>query len=596
VKSGFKIRWQRLVFPLDPCYPSSMNFPTPDLEFSSRRSPVLARRGMVATSQPLAVAAGLETLQAGGNAADAAVATAAALNVTEPTSTGIGGDCFALYYDSAAGRVTALNGSGRAPAALTLDRLRREGFGDELPPFHPYTVTVPGACAGWFDLVAAHGRLQMEAVLAPAVRLAEAGFPVSPLTAYFWGRGAERQLRSASGGHELTIDGRGPRPGELFRNPGLARTLRAVAEGGKEAFYQGEIAAAIAAVVQSAGGCLAVSDLAAHHSTWEEPIRVDYRGLRVWECPPNGQGLAALLALQLLEGFDLASLPPLSSARLHLMIEAMRLAFADARGYVADPAFNPAPLAGLLSPGYAAGRRRLIDPSRASLDRERGVPPAASDTVYLSVVDGEGNACSFINSNYMGFGTGLVPSGWGFTLQNRGHNFSLDPDHPNALAPGKRPYHTIIPAMLTRPASEAGAQPVTRPVSQPGAYPLAEPESSGGEELFASFGVMGGFMQPQGHLQVVVALLDDALDPQAALDRPRFCIEDGAAGGAVSLEAGIPGSVLDELLALGHPVKPVSGHARAVFGRGQVILRDAESGVLWGGSDPRADGCAMGVI
>ena len=539
------------------------------IEFTSRRSPVLGTRGMVATSQPLAVAAGLEILAQGGNAADAAVATAAALNVTEPTSTGIGGDCFALYYDSAARQVTALNGSGRAPADLTLERLRREGIRGELPPFHPYTITVPGACAGWCDLVEAHGRLAMPQVLAPAVRLAEEGFPVAPITAYFWGRGAERQLRQAPGGLELTINGRAPLAGELFRNPGLGKTFRAVAEGGKGAFYQGEIAAAIEAVVQGAGGCLKAVDLAAHESTWDEPISTDYHGLRLWECPPNGQGLAALLALNILEGFELGKLPPLSAERLHLEIEAMRLAFADARWYIADPASHPAPLAVLLSKEYAAQRRKLIDAGRANLSQARGSPAAASDTVYLSVVDGEGNACSFINSNYMGFGTGIVPAGWGFSLQNRGHNFSLDPAHPNALAPGKRPYHTIIPAMATLPSED------------------------GSEDLFASFGVMGGFMQPQGHMQVVVALADDSVDPQAALDRPRFCIGDGTAGGGVSLEAGIPDETMEQLGIMGHPVEMVKGHARALFGRGQIITRDTESGVLWGGSDPRADGCAM---
>ncbi len=537
------------------------------MRFASRRSAVYGTRGMVATSQPLAVAAGLEVLAAGGNAADAAVATAAALNVTEPTSTGIGGDAFALYYEAASGQVFALNGSGRAPQALTLERLRREGL-TELPPFHPYTVTVPGACAAWCDLVTRFGRLDMATVLAPAIRLAEEGFPVAPVTAYFWARGVERQLRHAPNGHELTIAGRAPRAGEIFRNPGLARTFRAVAERGKAAFYQGEIAAAIAAVVQQAGGCLTVDDLAAHQSTWETPIYVDYRGVRVWECPPNGQGLTALLALNLLEGFDLAALPPLSAERLHLLIEALRLAFADARHYVADPAFAPAPLTALLSKDYAAERRRRIHPQRATLDQRHGTPVAASDTVYLTVVDGEGNACSFINSNYMGFGTGIVPKGWGFTLQNRGHNFTLDPAHPNALAPGKRPYHTIIPAMLTRPTAD-------------------------GEQLLASFGVMGGFMQPQGHVQVAVALLDDGLDPQAALDRPRFCITDGTAGGRVALEDGIPLEVMARLAQMGHPVAPVTGHARALFGRGQVIWRDPDGGVLIGGSDPRADGCAM---
>ncbi|MEW5872683.1 MAG: gamma-glutamyltransferase family protein [Chloroflexota bacterium] len=539
------------------------------MKFASHRSPVFSKRGIVAASQPLAVAAGLEILAQGGNAADAAVATAAALNVTEPTSTGLGGDCFALYYQAASRQVSALNGSGRAPAALTLERLRREGFGEALPPYHAYTVTVPGACAGWCDLVERFGSLPLGRSLAPATRLAQEGFPVAPLTAQFWQRGAQAQLRTALGGGELTIDGRGPRPGEIFRNPGLARTLRTISEGGKSAFYQGEIAEAIARTVQAAGGCMTVADLAAHHSTWEPAIHTDYRGVRIWECPPNGQGLTALLALNILEGFDLQALAPLSAARLHLEIEALRLAFADTRWYVADPAFAPAPLHALLSKEYAAGRRSLIDPGRAQPGQLRGEPAAGSDTVYFSVVDEQGNACSFINSNYMGFGTGIVPAGWGFSLQNRGHNFSLQPGHPNALAPGKRPYHTIIPALATRPALD------------------------GGENLYACFGVMGGFMQPQGHLQVVTTLVDDGLDPQAALDRPRFCIQDGTAGGAVALEEGIPVDVMSSLSEMGHTVEPVSGLRRALFGRGQVILREAETGVLWGGSDPRADGCAM---
>jgi gamma-glutamyltranspeptidase/glutathione hydrolase len=527
---------------------------------------------MVATSQPLAVAAGLEVLDAGGNAADAAVATAAALNVTEPTSTGIGGDCFALYYEAATGVVTALNGSGRAPAALTLDLLAREGFARELPPFHAHTVTVPGACAGWCDMVERHGRLNMARVLAPAIRLAEEGYPVAPITAHFWERGVERQLRNALGGMTLTTNGRAPRAGEIFRNPDLANTFRIVAEGGKKAYYEGQIGADVAAAVRASGGVMSEADLAAHVSTWDEPVSTVYRGVRLWECPPNGQGLAALLALNLLEGFDVAALPPHSPERLHLQIEAMRLAFADAGWYVADPVFSPAPLAGLLSKAYAAERRKLLHPARATINPERGSPKSSSNTVYLTVVDGEGNACSFINSNYSGFGTGIVPSGRGFTLQNRGHNFSLDPAHPNALAPRKRPYHTIIPAMATRDADGS---------------------------LFASFGVMGGFMQPQGHMQVLCALVDDAVDPQAALDRPRFCIEapgaapqDAVAGG-VALEEGIPDETRARLSDMGHPVNLVRGYGRALFGRGQIILRDPVTGVLTGGSDPRADGCAM---
>ena len=344
-----------------------------------------------------------------------------------------------------------------------------------------------------------------------------------------------------------------------------------MAENGKSAFYQGKIAQAIVSVVQEAGGCLTLEDLASHTATWNTPISTTYRGYRVWECPPNGQGLTALLGLNILEGFDVASQKPLSAERLHLQIEALRLAFADTRWYVTDPAFSTIPLERLLSKTYANERRRLINLQRATLDQVKGTPTSSSDTVYLTVVDADGNACSFINSNYMGFGTGIVPQGWGFTLQNRGHNFSLDAQHPNALAPGKRPYHTIIPSLITKSGVEK-------------------------EELFASFGVMGGFMQPQGHLQVASALIDDKLDPQAALDRSRFCISRGEAGGDVALEEGLSPQVIAKLEEMGHPVRFVSGYGRAVFGRGQVILRDADTGVLWGGSDPRADGCAMGGI
>jgi gamma-glutamyltranspeptidase/glutathione hydrolase len=526
---------------------------------------VYSRNGIVATSQPLATAAGLEILSKGGNAADAAVAAGAALNVTEPTSTGIGGDMFALFYSAKTKQVTALNGSGRAPAALTLDRLKKDGFSTDLPPFHAHTVTVPGACAGWFDLIERHGSLTIPMIVAPAIRLAREGFPVAPLTAHSWQRAAQNQLRSALNGSEVTIDGRGPNPGEIFRNPNLARTFETVASRGPSAFYQGEIAEAIVRVIQEAGGCMTMEDLASHVSTWEEPISVMYRGLHVHECPPNGQGITALIALNILEGFDLASTTPLSAERLHIMIEAMRLAFADSRWYVADPAFSDVPVPQLLSKEYAAARRRLIDAEHATIDPRRGAPVSSSGTVYLSVVDRSGNACSFINSNYWGFGTGIVPKGFGFTLQNRGHNFSLDPDHPNALEPRKRPYHTIIPAMVTR---------------QDGS-------------LYASYGVMGGFMQPQGHVQVLSALVDDGLDPQAALDRPRFCIDAEAAGGGVALEEGISMEAASRLEEMGHSIYAVSGYNRSLFGRGQVILRDPDIGVLAAGSDPRADGCAM---
>ena len=533
--------------------------------FDSHRSPVLGTRGTVASSQPLATAAGLSVLARGGNAADAAVATAAALNVTEPMSTGIGGDCFALYYDAATREVTALNGSGCAPRGLDLARVRADGFANGLPIYHPHTVTVPGACAGWCDFIERHGSLPMRDVLSPAIALAEEGFPVAPMTAIIWRGGIPKQLPASPGGRHLMLKDRAPNPGEIFRNPALGDTFRRVAEEGAAGFYSGEVAGAIVKVLNDRGGAMHEDDLAAHRSTWESPISTVYRGLRVWECAPNGQGLAALLALNLLRGFELQGQDPLGPDRFHLMIEAMRLGFADARWHVADPAFVEVPVAALLSDEYADARRALIREDRADTSPRRGQPIASSDTVYLCTADARGNACSFINSNYMGFGSGLVPDGFGFALQNRGHNFSLDPAHPNALAPGKRPYHTIIPGLLTR-------------------------ERDG--SLYGPFGVMGGFMQPQGHMQVVVAMADDDADPQAALDRSRFQIDEPDGGGAVALETGVPDATLDALAQRGHDVRRADGWARVAFGRGQIIRREAD-GVWVAGSDPRADGCAM---
>ena len=538
--------------------------PDVPLPFRSRRSAVHASRGLVASSQPLATEAGIAILREGGNAADAAVATAAVLALTEPMSTGLGGDMFALHYEGTSGKITALNGSGRAPSRLSLDLLRDQGFADALPPLHAHNVTVPGACAGWCDLVDRHGSLGMDRLLAPAVRLAKEGFPVAPLTALHWAVGAERQLRRAPGGSRLLVDGRAPSAGEVFRNPDLARTFEAIAKHGKEAFYRGDLARRIAAAVQAAGGVMTTEDLAAHHSTWDEPLSTAYRGVRLWECPPNGQGLVALLTLNLLAHLELPE-DGVSTDRLHLVIEALRLAFADGRRYVADPAKAQVPTKALLSEAYARDRSRRIDPGKANLRAAPGTPAAGSDTVYFSVADGAGNACSFINSNYMGFGTGIVPEGAGFALQNRGANFSLEAGHPNALAPGKRPYHTLIPAMATRADGS----------------------------LFACFGVMGGFMQPQGHVQVLLALLD-GLDPQAALDRPRVCLDEGEPAGTVLLEDGLPEATVRGLAERGHRTQLVTGLERTVFGRGQVILRDPETGVLRGGSDPRADGCAIG--
>ena len=543
------------------------------LDATSRRSNVLARRGMVATSQPLAALAGLRMLLDGGNAADAAVATAAALAVVEPMSTGIGGDAFALFYDANAApdhRVTALNGSGRAPAGLRLDDLRRAGL-DEIALDSPHSVTVPGTVAAWADLLARHGTMPLAATLQPAIEYARGGYPVSEIIAANWQRG-EAKLGRLPSGAELLPGGRAPRAGAIVRLPELAGTLQAIADGGAEAFYLGETGRRIAAFVQQQGGKLDMADLASHRSTWDAPISTEYRGLRVWECPPNGQGLAALLALNIVAGDDLAALPP--AERWHLLIEAMRLAFADARRWVADPAFVDLPLAELLSPAYSARRRGQIDPQRANPDPRSGLPAAEalpvqpaprSDTVYLSAVDGEGNACSFINSLYYGFGSGLVAPGTGVALQNRGALFSLDPEHPNRLEPGKRPYHTIIPALATQ-----------------------------GDDLWASFGVMGGFMQPQGHVQVLANLLDLGLSPQEALDAPRWCLLDGEPGGAVAVEAGAGDALIAGLRARGHAVEVKAGLERILFGAGQVIRRDAATGVLTAGSEPRRDGCAVG--
>lgn len=531
------------------------------ITFNSRRSTVVAQGGMVATSNPLAAQAGLNILRQGGNAADAAVATAAVLNVTEPASTGIGGDCFALYYDARTGQVTALNGSGRAPAALNIDLLAAQGISGEIPVRSPHAATVPGAAMGWHDMVTRHGRMSLKEVLADAIHYARDGFPVNPVFSTFWSsKNTENFLKHSPNTEDYLPDGHVPRMGQIVKLPGLARTFQQVVEGGPAAFYEGEIAAAIVRTLNALGSVMTLDDLKAHRSTWDTPILTDYRGTTVYECPPNGQGLAALLALNIAEGYELVNLPWDSPERLHLMVEAMRLAFADARQYIADPSKVSVPSTELLAQAYADSRRTLISEDRAMTPPSFGMPIPGSDTVYLCTADSEGNACSFINSLYMGFGTGIVAQGTGVFLQNRGANFVLDSDHPNALAGGKRPYHTIIPGMALR-----------------------------GDQLYAAFGVMGGFMQPQGHFQVVSALVDDGVMPQEALDRPRWCLEAGTGASVLALEEGYPVSTMARLAELGHTVRPVSGHGRALFGRGQIIKRDPYTGVLYGGCDPRAD-------
>lgn len=550
--------------------------------FRSRRSNVMARRGIVATSQPLAAQAGLDMLKAGGNAADAAIATAAMLNVTEPTSTGIGGDCFALFWDAKTKQVTALNGSGRAAAAASIDEIKRLGYTD-MPRFTGHAVSIPGAVAGWSDLLERHGRMTLADVLQPAIWNAENGYPVSEIIARGWATQTTKLLRTPGwstrdldggpeqpSGHELLIDGRAPRAGEIMCIPTLGETLRGIAAEGKRYIYEGEFARKLSEHVQRYGGWITPADMAAHKSTWDEPIMAHYRGVTLYECPPNGQGLAAIIAANLASGFDLANMSEVD--RVHTMLECMRLGFADAQQWVCDPYVVPIPLTELTSMEYADRRRKRIDAKLAAQKVPYGDPMAGSDTVYLCAVDGDGNACSFINSLYEGTGSGLVVPGTGVSLQNRAATFVLDPEHPNALGPNKRPYQTIIPAMTVKDG-----------------------------ELHAALGVMGGYMQPQGHFQMLVNLVDFDMSPQMALDMPRWQLAGPSAGmgsaeegGRVMMEEGWSFATLSELARRGHRIVPVDGHDRISFGGGQIILRDPATGVLTAGSEPRKDGCAVG--
>lgn len=541
-----------------------MNF-----DFESRRSMVVAQRGMVSASNPMAAQAGLRILQQGGNAADAAIATAAMMNVFEPSATGIGGDCFALYYDAKSGNVTAMNGSGRSPKALSIEHIRKDGVeGDSIPGLNVHAITVPGAARGWEDLVKKFGTMPLTEVLKDAIFYAENGFAVAPAYGTFWGSDFARKfLADRPNAQDYIPNGKTPSAGDVIRLPGLARTFRTVAEGGADAYYKGDIAKNMVETVQARGSLMTLDDLANHETTWDNPITSDYRGYTVAEHPPNGQGLAALIALNIAEGWQLGEMAWDDPAKLHLMIEAMRLAFADVNQYVADPQMNPAPLNFLLSKDYAGERRAMVSQASAMSPPSFGAPANTSDTIYLCVVDGEGNACSFINSLYQGgtFGSGVAVKDYGFFLQNRGANFVLTEGHPNALEGGKRPYHTIIPGMLLKD-----------------------------DELVGPFGVMGGFMQPQGHFQVVNALIDDDLNPQDALNRPRWQVNSGDPAGMILIEEGYSTKVMAELANLGHQVRPITGRARGNFGRGHIILRDNETGVLFGGAEPRSDGQVAG--
>ncbi|SDN95037.1 gamma-glutamyltranspeptidase / glutathione hydrolase [Paenibacillus sp. yr247] len=529
-----------------------MNFDAQYHPYSSRRSPVYARNGMVATSQPLAAQAGLMILRKGGNAIDAAIATAAALTVVEPSANGIGGDAFALVWTQ--GKLHGLNSSGAAPQSLSIDALNKAGV-HEIPKYGFIPVTVPGAPASWAELSRRFGKLPLKEVLQPAIEYAKNGFPIT--LGIYWKRAAaifKSQLKGEQFEEWFRVfapEGVAPQIGQVWHLPDHAATLQEIADTNAESFYRGELAEKIDRFSKQYGGYIRKEDLAAFNPEWVDPISVNYRGYDVWEIPPNGHGLVALMALNILKGFDFSDRDSIDT--YHKQIEAIKLAFADGKKYIADSAKMSVSVEDLLSDAYADERRRLI--GKDALLPEPGQPPQGG-TVYLCTADSEGNMVSFIQSNYMGFGSGLVVPGTGIALHNRGHNFTLDPKHDNCLEPGKKPYHTIIPGFLTKDGKAVGP-----------------------------FGVMGGFMQPQGHVQMVMNTVDFHLNPQAALDAPRW---QWMEGNTVEFEHSTKSHLVEALARKGHDAKWSLGSVS--FGRGQIIWRDDENGVLIGGTEPRTDG------
>lgn len=534
------------------------------------RSAVVAKHGIVATSQPLAVQAGLDVLKRGGNAVDAAIAANAVIGVAEPMSCGIGGDLFVLYWDAKTKRLYGLNGSGRSPYKISREVFAKKGL-KQIPDEGPLSWSVPGCVAGWHDLCERFGTLPLAELLAPGIKYAEEGFAVSEVIAHDWQSSERRLSQWPDSAATYLPGGHAPAEGEIFRNPRLAATYRAIAARGIDAFYRGEIAQKIVAFSEKNGGYFSLRDFADHKSDWVEPVSTNYRGYDVWELPPNGQGIAALQMLNLLEAYDLASLGPGNHEYLHLLIEAKKLAFADRAKFYSDPEFNRLPVAELISKPYAEKRRQLIDRDRAATDIPAGDPRLErGDTIYLVVVDDDRNCCSLIQSNYAGFGSLVVPGDLGFALQNRGALFALEDDHLNRLEPHKRPFHTIIPAMVTKDGAP-----------------------------WLAFGVMGGDMQPQGHAQVLINMIDFGMNVQAAGDAARVRHAGSATptglpgeshGGTVMVESGITDEAIAALRAKGHQVS----RARGGFGGYQAIRIDSERGTLSGGSDPRKDGCAAG--
>ena len=532
------------------------------------RSTVYAPRGGIATSQPLASAAGLAVLQRGGNAVDAAVTAAIVLTVVEPHMTGLGGDLFAMVWSGADERLYGLNASGRAGAGMTREALLAAGL-DRVPSRGAQAITVPGALSGWAALLERFGTITLAEAMEPAIRLAEEGFPVSPIIASDWAAEVEVLERDAGARSTFLMAGRSPAAGDWFRNPDYAATLRAIARNGPGELYGGPLGRKVAEHVASLGGWLTAADLAAHEPSWVEPVSVPYRGYRLWELPPNGQGIAALEMLRILEPYDLAAMGHNSPAYLHHLIEAKKLAYADIEHYVGDPAHMKLTPEALLADPYIEERRSLLDPGRAAERTDPGAAVSASETIYLSASDADGNMVSFINSLYSAFGSGVVVPGTGFPLQNRGTAFTLEPGRANTVEPGKLPFHTIIPAFVTRTTRSRGVL-----------------RDANGEEPWLSFGVMGGAMQPQGHVQVLLNLVAFGMEPQQAIDAARFRHLSGA---RVAIEAPVGEDVRRALAALGHELVDES---RVDFGGAQLVMRLERGWAL--ASDPRKDGLAIG--
>ncbi len=531
------------------------------------RSEVIAQHGMAATSQPLATQVALDILKKGGNAIDAAIAADAMLGLVEPTGSGVGGDLFAIVWDAKTQKLYGLNASGRSPRSLTLDYFKKNGY-EKIPPYGPLPVSVPGCVDGWYELHNKFGNLPMQDILQPAINYAREGFPVSELIAYYMNL-SSRVLSKYPGFKETYMpNGHTPAKGEVFKNPDLANTLEKIAAKGRDEFYKGDIARTIARFIKEQGGFLSYEDLASHHSEWVKPLSANYRGYDIWELPPNGQGIAALQMLNILEGYDIAAMGFGSADYIHTFVEAKKLAYEDRAKYYADPDFVKIPVEKLISKEYAAERRKLINPDRAARSYDAG-ELEQGNTIYLTTADKDGNMVSLIQSNYRGMGSGMIPTGLGFMLQDRGELFSLKEGHNNVYAPGKRPFHTIIPAFITKDGKP-----------------------------YISFGVMGGAMQPQGHVQIVVNLIDFKMNLQEAGDAPRIqhigssqptgeVMKDG---GTVCLESGFPYESIRELMKKGHKV----GYDLGGYGGYQAIMYDWKNKVYYGASESRKDGEAAG--